>query len=439
MEVIVLCGGLGTRLASVAPDIPKALAPIAGRPFLEWQLGLLHRQGLQRFILATGHRADLVEAALGDGSEMDVSLIYARERRQLGTGGAARNALTMTHGSPLLVANGDTYYPFDLRALVSLHGRAGARVTMQLAKVDTRDRFGSVVCDADGNVLSLSEKGASDGGYISAGVYVVEREVLEALPTDTELSLERDVLPGLIGGGLVALPGAGAFVDIGTPESYRSAPDVILAEEERAMSNWAATQFRAHVAETAVALAEMADSCDTAAVRAGQAIADAFRSGAKLLLCGNGGSAADCQHVAAEFLCRFNPLLERPGLPAMALTTDSSFLTAYANDFDFEGVFARQVEAHGRPGDVLLCISTSGQSANVRAAIFTARRHGVTTIGLFGAGTPLSDAVDIAVPIPGHNTQVVQECMLAMEHAICDIVESTLYPEARGRTPESLG
>ena len=117
--------------------------------------------------------------------------------------------------------------------------------------------------------------------------------------------------------------------------------------------------------------------CRGASPSAADVITEAFRSGGKLLLCGNGGSAADCQHMAAEFVSRLTKDFERPGLPAIALTTDTSFLTAYTNDCGFEGVFARQVQALGRPGDVLLGISTSGNSANVIQAVEVARgqRH----------------------------------------------------------------
>lgn len=191
----------------------------------------------------------------------------------------------------------------------------------------------------------------------------------------------------------------------------------------------AETWFRAHVEASARAHSYLADDCAKDVLRAAALIGVAFAAGHKLLLCGNGGSAADCQHVAAEFVSRFDPRIERPGLPAIALTTDTSFLTAYANDFDYRGVFARQVQALGSPGDVMLCISTSGGSANVGAAIQAARAGGLACIGLFGAEAPLAAHVDVAILIPGDNTQVIQECMLTVEHAICELVERELYPQ----------
>lgn len=168
--------------------------------------------------------------------------------------------------------------------------------------------------------------------------------------------------------------------------------------------------------------------CAPAIQAAARLIADSFASGGKLLLCGNGGSAADCQHLAAEFTSRLTADFQRPALPAVALTTDTSFLTAFANDFAFEGVFARQVEALGKAGDVLLAISTSGNSKNVLRAIQRARKMGLATIALTGAdGGRARPLVDVAVCVPSDNTQHVQEVHLAVAHVICHLVERKLF------------
>jgi phosphoheptose isomerase len=152
-----------------------------------------------------------------------------------------------------------------------------------------------------------------------------------------------------------------------------------------------------------------------------------FRLGKKVLICGNGGSAADAQHMAAELVNGLSKSFKRPGLPAIALTTDTSFLTAYANDFGWEGVFERQMYALGNPQDVLIGISTSGESANVIKCVTAARERGLRTIGLVGEGGSLSNMVDQAVVIPSSDTQHVQEVLLAVEHMICLLVEKTLF------------
>lgn len=154
-------------------------------------------------------------------------------------------------------------------------------------------------------------------------------------------------------------------------------------------------------------------------------IVDTFQRGGKVLLCGNGGSAADAQHIAAEFVSRFRR--ERRGLPAIALTTDTSILTAIGNDYGYERVFARQVEALGQPGDVVVGISTSGASASVLAAMRAARERGMTTIGLTGAtGGLLVGHVDMCLCVPSQNTARIQEVHITVAHVVCEIVERTL-------------
>ena len=163
-------------------------------------------------------------------------------------------------------------------------------------------------------------------------------------------------------------------------------------------------------------------------IAAAHLLADAFATGHVVLLCGNGGSAADSQHIAAEFISRLGPGRERRALPAIALTTDGSVLTAHANDYSFDTVFARQVEALGRAGDVLIAISTSGASRNVAAAVHTGRAQGMRVIGLFGEGAPLAHDVDVAVLVTARSTQAVQECLLVLEHTLCELVEELLFP-----------
>jgi D-sedoheptulose 7-phosphate isomerase len=162
------------------------------------------------------------------------------------------------------------------------------------------------------------------------------------------------------------------------------------------------------------------------AAEAAEAMVTSLRGGGRILACGNGGSAADAQHFAAELVGRFER--ERAALAAIALTTDTSILTALANDYDFARVFARQVEALGRPGDVLLGISTSGASSNVLAAFAAARAGGVTTVALTGRdGGAVGAAADIHINVPAASTARVQEVHRTLLHAVCALVERELY------------
>lgn len=167
---------------------------------------------------------------------------------------------------------------------------------------------------------------------------------------------------------------------------------------------------------------KMADTAVDSMLKAIESVIHALQSGGKVLLCGNGGSAADSQHIAAELVGRFKK--DRKGMPAIALSTDTSILTSVANDFGYEEVFRRQVEALGEKGDVLIGISTSGRSKNVVLAIQKAREMGIVTIALIGGATgPVSDAADITVSIPSTDTPRIQEGHITFGHILCDLVE----------------
>ncbi len=158
-------------------------------------------------------------------------------------------------------------------------------------------------------------------------------------------------------------------------------------------------------------------------------IAQCLVNGGKILLCGNGGSAADAQHIAAEFVCRFR--IERPPLPAIALTTDTSILTAISNDYSFEDLFARQVQAIGNEGDILMGISTSGKSKNVIKALIEAKEKGMITVGLTGKrGGDMEDHCDFIFKVPTENTALIQEVHITIGHLLCRFVDYYLFENA---------
>jgi D-sedoheptulose 7-phosphate isomerase len=161
----------------------------------------------------------------------------------------------------------------------------------------------------------------------------------------------------------------------------------------------------------------------------GESLIYGFRNGGKLLICGNGGSAADSQHLAAEFVSSFEYGLSRKSLPAISLTVDSSILTAISNDFSFDLVFSRQVEALGVIGDMLLTISTSGKSQNCIQAVEAAKKIGLTTLSLTRQDSPLYDASDLAIGVPSTNTQRIQECHIVAYHILAGLVDSEFMKE----------
>ena len=190
--------------------------------------------------------------------------------------------------------------------------------------------------------------------------------------------------------------------------------------------------IRRHLLDSAEVKRQAADRCAADIERAAKLVAECLRNGGRLLLCGNGGSAADSQHIAAEFTSTLRRDIVRPALAAIALTTDTSFLTARANDFGFDDVFARQVEALGRFGDVLIGISTSGKSVNVIRAAARAKTLGMSTIGLTGAaGGGVGDNADVAIRIPSTDVQHVQEAHIAVGHVLCLLCEEILFGDGR--------
>ncbi|MDM8554086.1 SIS domain-containing protein [Desulfococcaceae bacterium HSG7] len=186
-------------------------------------------------------------------------------------------------------------------------------------------------------------------------------------------------------------------------------------------------RVRDHLIQSADVKRRIAEEGLEPIIQAANMIAEAFHKGNKMLLCGNGGSAADCQHLATEFVSRLTVDFERQGLPALALTTDTSFLTAYANDCGFEGLFERQVETFGKSGDVLLGISTSGNSVNVIKAVETAKNLDIKVVALTGQNGKLNEISDVIISVPSSETQYIQEAHLSVEHILCDLIECILF------------
>ena len=191
-----------------------------------------------------------------------------------------------------------------------------------------------------------------------------------------------------------------------------------------------AERVRAYLEEMADTAHRAAEACAEDVARAAELLVNALLDGGRILLCGNGGSAADSQHLAAEFVSTLTVDNRRPAIPALALTTDTSILTAIANDFGFEGVFARQVEALGRAGDVLIGISTSGDSANVTRAFEQAQAQELRTIALTGeTGGMLAPMADVAIRVPSSETSHIQECHIGIGQLLAFMVEDMLYPK----------
>ncbi len=226
LTAAILGGGQGTRLRAAVADRQKIVASVAGRPFLMRLLDQLADAGLRRVVICTGYKAEQV-AELTGHEYRGMSLRYSPEPSPLGTGGALRRALPLLESDPVLTMNGDSFCETDLAAFLQTHRERNANGSMVVREVADTSRSGRVGFDKSGAVGSFVEKGASAGpGWINAGIYLLGRALLESIPTDRPVSLEREMFPAWIGRGLYAFPTAGKFLDIGTPESYAAAQDM---------------------------------------------------------------------------------------------------------------------------------------------------------------------------------------------------------------------
>lgn len=223
IPVIILVGGLGARLQHILPDRPKPMAEINGRPFLSYLLDHFIRCGLRRVILATGFKSEIIRQYYGE-SYGPLSLKYSTEEAPLGTGGALSLAYAHVSGPLVLAANGDSYCHDDLQGLFQFHNQRRARVTMLLTAVPEVERYGQVLTDKRGAVSGFKEKKAGRGsGLINAGIYLLETELLNRIPSGRQVSLEAEIIPSWIGRGFYGYISPGPFIDIGTPESLSMA------------------------------------------------------------------------------------------------------------------------------------------------------------------------------------------------------------------------
>lgn len=221
MEAIVLAGGFGTRLKGVVPDLPKPMAPVAGRPFLEILLDNLKQGGFKRVVLSVGHLAERIIDHFGDRHK-GLDIAYAIEDAPLGTGGATRLALRSCRAADIFVFNGDTYLEFDFAAAARERCRNGRGIIVTRAVPDT-SRFGRITVEGR-RILRFNEKGASGPGLINAGAYILARSELDGFEDGKAFSLETDYLAQAVAAGAFDhFLSEGLFIDIGVPEDYKIA------------------------------------------------------------------------------------------------------------------------------------------------------------------------------------------------------------------------
>ena len=225
VPAVILCGGLGTRLRSAVPQLPKVLAPIGDKPFLDYVLLDLAAAGFRDVVLCLGYKAEIVREAYEHRAVDKLRISYSCESSPLGTGGALRYASRLIHSEVFLLLNGDSLLELDYAGFLKAHARSGALVTMALATSDQPGRYGTVHVAANGEVTNFKEKSDAGGStLINGGVYAMNRDVMKRIrPSDEPVSLERDILPKLVGHGLFGFVADSFFIDIGVPADYERA------------------------------------------------------------------------------------------------------------------------------------------------------------------------------------------------------------------------
>lgn len=234
-DAVILCGGAGLRLLPVTGGVPKSLARVSGRPFLEVLLRQLQRHGFSRVVLATGYQGSAIRTQFGEAFG-EVRLAYSEEPSPLGTGGALRHAAGHFRSACCLAMNGDSYTDVDLGELVAAHRTSKADLSIVVAPADGRADSGAIRIDSSGSVLQFAEKESPplpSGPYLNCGIYVLSRQVLFGIPTEVPISLERELFPNWIHQGLSvkAFVHCGRCLDIGTPDRYLAA-QTLLANVE---------------------------------------------------------------------------------------------------------------------------------------------------------------------------------------------------------------
>jgi D-glycero-alpha-D-manno-heptose 1-phosphate guanylyltransferase len=228
IDVIILAGGLGTRLKSVVPDLPKALSPINGRPFLDYILDFLNESGLAKSVILTvGYMAEQIVEKYSSRREYDFEFRFSKEETLLGTGGAIKKALRCSTTDDVMVLNGDSYADVHVKDVISFHREKSASMTIVVKRIGNPDKYGLVEFNNDQRITSFNEKltGATEG-HINAGIYLFKREIFNGVEEDRAISLERELMPFFINNhGVYAFATGGKFIDIGTPETY------LIAEE----------------------------------------------------------------------------------------------------------------------------------------------------------------------------------------------------------------
>ena len=225
MEAIILAGGFGTRLSTVVSDVPKPMAPIKGRPFLEYLLDDLNEKGINRIILAVGYKKEIIKSHFKEKYK-NIDIVYSDEDIPLGTGGAIKKALTLTKDEDIFIINGDTFFDVDLKEMYQFHKKNSSKLTLAIKDMEKFDRYGSLILEED-KIIKFEEKKYIDKGYINGGIYLIDKNLLIQEKKES-FSFEKEILENKnFQIEKYGYKSEGYFIDIGIPEDYYRFKEII--------------------------------------------------------------------------------------------------------------------------------------------------------------------------------------------------------------------
>src|SRR3989338_482452 len=228
MDAIFLAGGKGTRLSDVVNNVPKPVAPVNGRPFLDILLSQLNSFSfIKNVVLAIGYKSEVIIDRYKNCQNYNFKIIFSIEDKLLGTGGAIKKALALTNTEDALILNGDSYVEVDIEDLLKFHKNNNSLLTIVLKEVDNADRYGSIEIDDKNRIIAFKEKYTKKSALINAGMYILKRTLLNSVEDVREISFEKEILPELIRNNVYGYIVKGKFIDIGVPESYRIAGEYL--------------------------------------------------------------------------------------------------------------------------------------------------------------------------------------------------------------------
>lgn len=424
MKAILLAAGRGERLRPLTDTLPKCLIPIAGRPLLDYWLESCERHGFNDILVNTHYLPEQVESFL-KASKRALRIRTVREDRLLGTAGTLRANWEFVAGEPLfLYAHADNFTNLDLGAFrrdFAAGRRSDTALGMALFRTPTPRTCGIVTLDARRHVVTFDEKPQQPRGNLASGAVYLGTPALAPLldlgnPQPREMDFSTEVVPRLVG-RIFGHEIAGFLADIGTPEQYQkwkrgacgegAVPATEYAIGYRSLLTRALEQAEASGPDGAL-------SYGAGIAAAVQMIRETWNRGGKLMFVGNGASAAIASHQATDFM-------RGVGMRALAFN-DGALLTCLGNDYGYERTFEVPVGLHADPQDLLVCISSSGASANILRAAEKAREIGcrLLTLSGFAANNPLRALGDVRFYVPSDSYGRVEVAHLAILHCICD-------------------